>query len=261
MQVGRSYTFTKAITRRPATSVSRGLRDGHGPDPDPTVFVVQHAAYVAALKEAGAEVDELAALEDFPDSVFVEDAALCLQDAAIVLRPGTPSRLGEAACIRPALQTRFSDVIDLPGDGFVDGGDVLLSDNEAFIGLSARTDQAGFETLASVLTDFGYAPIRVETPPSILHFKTECGLLDAETIFATPKLAAVGQFDRYRVIETPIGEESAANIVRFNNVVLLSSGNPKSEALLKFHGFSVVVIDTTEAAKIDGGLSCMSLRF
>jgi len=261
MIAGRSYLFESAITRQPGKSVSFGLRDGNGSDPSAEVFLKQHAAYVSALKSTGASVDVLPPLEDFPDSVFVEDSALCLKEAAIVLRPGAPSRRGEAERIRPALEKRFPRVIELPGTGFVDGGDILLSDEDAFMGLSARTNEPGLDALASVLRGFGYSPIRVETPASILHFKTECGLLDSRTIFSTRKLASIGCFDNYRVIEAPEGEEGAANIVRFNNLLLVGRGYPRSEALLKSHGYEVVQMDTSEAAKIDGGLSCMSLRF
>lgn len=261
MMIGRCYRFGTAIVRVPSMSVVQGLRDGGGPNPSAENFLLQHEAYVAALKASGAQVEQLPALEEFPDSVFVEDSALCLKDAAIVLRPGAPSRFGEAALIRPTLENHFSRVMDLPGDGFLDGGDVLLSDGDAFIGLSARTNQAGFDALAAILANFGYAPIKIETPASILHFKTECGLLDSKTIFSTQNLASIGCFEDYKVILVPEGEEGAANIVRFNDNVLLSQDYPKSEALLKSHGYDVVVIDTSEPAKIDGGLSCMSLRF
>ena len=242
-------------------SVTLGLRDGSGPDPSARIFTQQHAAYISALKSAGVRVDELSSLEDFPDSVFVEDSALCLKDAAIILRPGAPSRFGEAQHMRSVLERHFSRVIELKGSGFVDGGDVLLSDSDAFIGLSARTDQAGLEELSSVLAEFSYRTVKVETPASILHFKTECGLLDSQTIFSTRKLAALGCFDNYRVVEVPEGEEGAANIVRMNDVVFVSDGYPRSKELLESRGYNVLVLDTSEAAKVDGGLSCMSLRF
>lgn len=242
-------------------SVAGGLRAGDGADPDAFVFAEQHAAYVSALESAGGLVTVLPALEDFPDSVFIEDPAICSGSTAIVLRPGARSRFGEAAALLPALVEFFEDVIDLPGEGSVDGGDVLLSDNEAFIGLSARTDQEGFNALAGVLGDLGYLARKVETPSSILHFKTDCGLLDSETIFASTALASTNCFSGYRVIEAPEGEEAAANLVRVNDVVLLSTGYPKSEELLNSHGYRVQTLDTSEAAKVDGGLSCMSLRF
>ncbi len=257
----RSFRFTQAITRRPAKSVSHGLREGAGPDPDAALFGEQHRAYVAALEKAGAEVVELPELEEFPDSVFVEDTTICIGDTAIVVRPGAPSRFGECEQICPTLKTRFTKVIDLPGDGFLDGGDVLLSDDTAFIGNSGRTNMAGLVALATLLKPLGYNPVQVNTPADILHFKTECGLLDERTIFATVKLASLGCFEGFRVIETPLGEEAAANIVRYNDVVFLSAGYPKSEALLREKGYDVVILDTSEAAKVDGGLSCMSLRF
>lgn len=258
---GRSYRFTHFLSRTPARSIVDGLRDGDGVDPDPELFEAQHAAYVEALLAAGGSVKVLPALEAFPDSVFIEDPAIVSGDTAIVLRPGAETRLGEAAALRPILLETFNTVIDLPDEGYVDGGDVLLSDTEAFIGLSARTDQAGFDALAGVLADLGYSARKVDTPASILHFKTDCGLLDSETIFASRTLTATDCFGGYRVIEAPEGEEAASNLIRVNDVVLLSSGHPRTEDLLASHGFEVKVLDTSEAAKVDGGLSCMSLRF
>ncbi len=261
MTEGRSFRFTHFLSRHPARSVVDGLRDGGGIDPDPALFGAQHAAYVKALEDIGGPVTLLPALEQFPDSVFIEDPAICSGDTAIALRPGTVSRFGETAELRPTLLGIFDTVIDLPGDGFVDGGDVLLTDHEAFIGLSARTDQTGFNALADVLNDLGYVARKVETPPNILHFKTDCGLLDSETIFSSCTLAATDCFSGYRVIEAPEGEEAAANLIRINDVVLLSAGHPKTEELLTTHGYTVRTLDTSEAARVDGGLSCMSLRF
>ena len=261
MTIGRSFRFSRAITRRPCASVVDGLRDNGGPDPDFALFEHQHADYCSALGDAGVEVLQLPEAEAFADSVFVEDTAICIGGVAIVLRPGAPSRLGEAALIRPALEQSFSRVVGLPGKGFVDGGDVLVSDDEVFIGLSARTNIEGFESLAAIAADLGYMPVKVETPETILHFKTECGLLDSNIVFATRALAATGCFKNYRVIEVPPSEEAAANIVRINEVVLISAGYPESAALLRENGYSVIELNTSEAAKIDGGLSCMSLRF
>ncbi|NQV45103.1 MAG: dimethylarginine dimethylaminohydrolase [Rhodospirillales bacterium] len=261
MTDGRSFRFSHFLSRKPAQTIVDGLREGDGASPDPDLFQAQHAAYVTALEAAGGTVTLLPALEDFPDSVFIEDPAIVTGNIAIVLRPGAESRFGEADALRPTLLEIFPTVIDLPGEGFVDGGDVLLSDNEVFIGLSARTDQAGFDALAGVLGDLGYRARKVETPPSVLHFKTDCGLLDSETIFASRTLAATDCFQGYRVIEAPDGEEAAANLVRINDVVLLRTGFPKTATLLRDNGYDVRSLDTSEAAKVDGGLSCMSLRF
>ena len=230
-------------------------------DPDPAVFKTEHDIYVNALEAAGLDVIRLPPLEDFPDSVFVEDTAICVDGVAILLRPGAPSRRGESTAIQPALEDVFSEVVSLPGQGFVDGGDVLLTDDHAFIGLSKRTNEAGIKALATLLSDHGYGVRRVETPGHILHFKTDCGLIDAETIFATKALAEMACFDGYNLLLAPDGEEAAANLIRVNETVMLSAGFPKTEAMLRTAGYQVRVIPTTQAALVDGGLSCMSLRF
>lgn len=256
-----SFQFKHAIVRRPSASIAKGLRALQGPDPDPDKFTSQHDAYISALEAAGLCVTVLPALEDFPDSVFVEDAGLCIADTAIVLRPAAPTRRGEAAAVRPELKNAFQTVIDLPGPGFVDGGDILVSDCETMIGLSARTDAQGIDTLSGILDDLGVRCRLVETPQQILHFKTDCGLLDGETILSTPRLAATGCFEAYRVIETAPGEDAAANAIRVNDKVFLSANHPHTADRLSSAGYDIVVLDTSEAAKVDGGLSCMSLRF
>lgn len=261
MRPEASFRFSHAVTRQPGISVAQGIRDGAGPDPDADAFLREHDAYVQALRAAGAEVTVLEPLEDFPDSVFVEDPALCVAGAAIILRPGAESRFGERIPMRDALEKIFNRVIELPEGGFVDGGDILVTGREVLIGLSARTDEAGVAQLDQILTELG-APLRiVRTPPEILHFKTGCGLLDAETIFATAPLVRSGCFAGYRVVECPEGEEPAANLIRVNDTVFLAKGFPRTAALLRDKGYSVRELSVAEAAKLDGGLSCMSLRF
>jgi len=227
------------------------------------LFREQHEGYVAALDDAGVRVTRLDPLEEFPDSVFIEDAALCLGDVAILMRPGAPTRFGESAALRPTLQEIFSTVIELPaqGDAFIEAGDILVTDDEVLVGLSARTNPDGFRALRAVVGEFGYRARRVETPTDVLHFKTDCGLLDSETVFATRRLAASGCFSGLRVVEAPAAEEAAANLIRVNERVLMSSGYPQTEALLSELGYSVVALPTGEAAKVDGGPSCLSLRF
>ena len=257
----RSCTFSRAIAREPGNSVARGLRASRGIDPDPELFQSEHRTYVQCLEANGLDVTLLPALEDFPDSVFVEDAAICTGKTAVLLRPGAPSRRHEADAVKPVLDYVFEELITLPGDGFVDGGDVLLTEDEALIGLSERTNQAGFDALSSVLSTLGYRPRKVETPADILHFKTDCGLLDGETIFATRRLAQTRCFDAYRVILAPDGEEAAANLIRVNDVVMISAGYPKTMSVLTKAGYKVQTVPTSQAALIDGGLSCLSLRF
>ncbi|MCH8169485.1 MAG: dimethylarginine dimethylaminohydrolase [Proteobacteria bacterium] len=262
----RSYTFSHAITRAPGAGVARGLREVDTGAPDLALFQAHHAAYVAALRATGAEVTELAALEAFPDGVFVEDAALSLPKGAVILRPGAPSRLGEAAAMAPILARFYGEVAAITGPnniegGFIEGGDILVTEREILVGRSARTDAAGIAELTRLVAPWGYTVRELQTPPGVLHFKTDCSLLDEDTILATPRLAACGCFDGYRVILTPEGEEAAANAIRFNDVVLAPAGFPRTAETLARAGYDVREIPNSEAARLDGGMSCLSLRF
>lgn len=257
----RSFEFTHALCRAPARSVTDGLRATDHGDPNPDRFATEHSAYVAALRDAGCDVTVLPADEAFPDSVFIEDPALVLNGVAIVLRPGAESRIGEAAALRPALVDTMKDVVDLKSAGYVDGGDILCTDDHVLIGLSARTNRQGAEDLRPLVEALGYEMKILTTPPEILHFKTESSLLDAQTILATPALAASGAFEGMAVIETPAGEEAAANAIRVNDRVFLSAGYPRTAEKLDKAGYALTVLDTSQAALVDGGLSCMSLRY
>ena len=161
----------------------------------------------------------------------------------------------------PVLARFYSEVAAIQGPGFIEGGDILVTEREILAGRSARTDAAGIAELTRRLAPWGYRTRELETPPGVLHFKTDCSLLDEETILATPRLAASGCFDGYRVILTAEGEEAAANSVRFNGVVLTPAGFPRTAEALARAGYDVREIPNTEAAKLDGGMSCLSLRF
>lgn len=256
-----SYRFSHALVRTPGQSIAKGLRAGGGENPDPQHFQIEHRAYIRALEEAGVAVEVLPPLEEFPDSVFIEDAALCLPGGAVVLRPGAPTRTGEAAVVSEALEPHFGDVRTIGESGFIEGGDILVTDREIIVGLSARTDRAGAERLRDCVSDWGMTVRILETPPGVLHFKTACGLLDGETILITRRMADLGFFEGYRTLVIPEGEEAAANAIRVNDRVFVSVGSPKTAELLSGTGYHVIPLATGEAAKVDGGLSCMSLRF
>lgn len=257
----RSYHFTHAITRKPGRSITGGLRAVDTGAPDLQVMLDHHAAYVLVLKSTGATVVELDASDDFPDSVFVEDTALCLPEGAIVMRPGAPSRLGEAAEMAPHLRALYGQVLEINGPGFIEGGDILVTEREILIGRSARTDAAGIAELTKLVAPWGHKVREVFTPPGVLHFKTDCSLLDGDTILSTDRLAASGCFDSYRVIHTAPGEEAAANSIRFNDIVIMPAGFPGTRAAILAAGFTVREIGNSECAKLDGGMSCLSLRF
>ncbi|MEE9374842.1 MAG: arginine deiminase family protein [Rhizobiaceae bacterium] len=260
----KSFIFSHAITCAPASSIVDGLRAVDIGSPDLELFKTDHENYIEALKYTGAEVIELPAMETFPDSVFVEDAALCLQEGAVIMRPGAPSRLGEASAMRPHLERLYGDVITIEGqgdNGFIEGGDILVTEREILVGRSQRTDAEGIAELRELVSRWGYEAREVHTPPDVLHFKTDCSLLDENTILATKRLAATGCFEGYEVIHTADGEEACANSIRFNALVIMPSGFPVTASRLRERGYSIREIGNTEAAKLDGGMSCLSLRF
>lgn len=255
------YEFNAAIVRKPGASVVDGLRADDRGNPTHAGVMAEHEAYVAALRTAGVDVTVLPPLEDFPDSIFVEDPALVFTQGAIMLRPGAATRAGETAEIAPVLQSMFETVLDLPTPGFADGGDVLVTPQAVMIGLSARTDRAGAEGLRAALGTLGRKAEIVQTPKGVLHFKTDCSLLDEDTVLVTHRLAGTGFFKGLKEVVVPMGEEPAANALRVNEVVFVGSDYPRTIELLDKTGYKVVPLRTSEIGKIDAGLSCMSLRW
>lgn len=254
------FDFTHAIVRTPGLSVAQGLRDGEGPDPDFGRVLIEHATYVDALRDAGVEVDLLPPEEGYPDSIFVEDTALVFGEGAILLRPGAESRAGEAGLIEPVLRRHFDTVLALE-TGHVDGGDVLVTPSAVIIGLSHRTDRQGAEALSGLLARLGKTALVADTPKGVLHFKTGCSLVDEETVFALPAMVGCEAFAGLRVVETPEGEEGAANLMRVTDRVFIGEHWPKSIEMLGAMGADTVPLPVSEIAKIDAGLSCMSLRW
>lgn len=255
------YQFTHALCRAPAPSAIHGIRADGGPDPDFAGLAAEHAAYVATLRDLGLTVDVLSPLAAFPDALFTEDVALTFPEGAILLRPGAPTRAGEVAHIRAALAVYHAQLLEMTGPGYADGGDVLRLADRVIIGLSDRTDRAGAEELAALLGKLGRRAEIAETPPGVLHFKTGCGLIDENTILAVPELASCPQFAGLEVVLTPLGENPAANILRVRNAVLVGDRWLATRAMLTARGIDARPLATDQIARIDAGLSCMSLRW
>lgn len=256
----RVFDFDSAIVRQPGRSVVNGISSA-GVAPSYDGVLAEHRAYVAALRDVGLAVDVLPPLEAFPDSVFVEDPALVFGEGAILLKPGVASRLGEADEMRAALHRHFDRVLALEGDEYADGGDVMVTPDEVFIGLSRRTTRKGAEALAAKLAALGRKARIAETPGDILHFKTASSLLDEGTVMATEAMAQSGIFSGLKVVVVPKGEEGAANFLRVNDVVFVGARFPCTIALLQSLGFDARGLPVGEIAKLDAGLSCMSLRW
>ena len=258
--VRKLFEFDSALVRQPGKSVVNGLSSQAGPRPEFAEVAREHGAYIQALEDCGLAVEVLPALEDYPDSIFVEDPALALGDAAILLRPGAPSRRGEPDQIESDLRRGFARVLRLES-GFADGGDLLLTATGMLIGLSSRTDRAGANSLGALLRELGIESRIVTTPAGTLHFKSDCALIAADHVLCTAAMARSGTFDGYRLLVVPDGEQRAANSLRVNDTILAGEEFPRTIDLLRAAGYAVRALPVRAIGRLDAGLSCMSLRW
>lgn len=255
--------FEQAIVRTPSDSFPNGLTPGHLGTADAQLAKAQHKEYIQQLESAGLKVTVLPEMIDFPDSCFVEDPALVTDRVAILTNPSDPSRSGETAHIEEAIRAVYGDRVErISAPGTLEGGDICQAGNHFFIGISERTNRAGAEQLAAIVTRYGftYDFISILEIPGLLHLKTgmtyvgDNTILGYETILNHPALAG------YRKIIVDMDEEYASNCIRLNDIVLFPAGFPKTQAKLEAAGFKLRLIDVSEFRKQDGGLSCLSLR-
>ena len=251
--------FSAAITRMPADTAVDGLRAVDTGAVDIELMTEQHIEYQEALRQAGAIVTELPALPAYPDAQFVEDTALCLPNLVVMMRPGAETRRGEVAPMREVLSPLFENIADIT-DGCIEAGDILTTPFEVLVGLSARTNQTGADQLRQILNGHGYPMQILKTPSDVLHFKTDCSLIADQCIRSTQRLASNGCFEGYQTLLVPTGEEAAANMIRYNDHIIMPAGFPKTETMLRAKGFAIICVGNSECAKIDGGMSCLSLR-
>jgi dimethylargininase len=255
--------FLRAIVRPPAPNFSRGLTTAGLGLPDYERALEQHEAYCAALVHCGLTVTRLAPDEDYPDSTFVEDTAVLTSRCAVLTRSGAPSRTGEVASIRLALAEFFPSLNAIEAPGTVDGGDVCEAGKHFFIGLSERTNEAGASQLAAFLSPFGYtcSLLDIRSSSSLLHLKSGLAYLGNSRLVVTERLACRADFVGYDHLIVNNAEAYAANCVRVNDYVLVAAGYPVFTARLRELGYQTIELEMTEFEKMDGGLSCLSLRF
>jgi dimethylargininase len=256
--------FTKAIVRSPGRNFVSGLTSVNLGPPDFKLALEQHDAYCRALESCGLEIIRLAPDEDHPDSTFVEDTAILTARGAIITRPGARSRLGEIESIEPVLHQHYAKVQSIHEPGTVDGGDVCEAGEHFFIGISRRTNEEGANQLARWLDSLGYSSslIDIRGLSNILHLKSGLAYLgDRHLVVIEPLLLSDDEFCNYTLICLSSAEQYAANCLSLNGKVLVAAGFEETKKELEHLGYQTIALEMSEFQKMDGGLSCLSLRF
>ncbi|MDL2219872.1 N(G),N(G)-dimethylarginine dimethylaminohydrolase [Ruminococcaceae bacterium OttesenSCG-928-O06] len=255
--------FTHAIVRTPCPAVVQGITSNPQLGaPDYEKALLQHAAYVKALESCGLAVTQLAPEDAFPDSCFVEDTAVLSERCAVITLPGAQSRAGEAALMAPTIAQFYpaQHIHTITAPGTLEGGDVMRVGDCFYVGASARTNAEGIRQFAAFLAPYGYTAKQVPLR-QVLHLKTGVNYLEDGNMLVSGEFVDAPQFTAFHREVIPAGEEYAANSLWVNGRVLVPEGYPKTRAIIEGLGYAVLPVDTGEFAKIDGGLSCLSLRF
>jgi dimethylargininase len=255
--------FRNAIVRPPAENFAEGLTTVDLGVPDVTKALDQHAACSEALERCGLALTRLDPDPRFPDSTFIEDSGVLTPRGAILTRPGAPSREGEVAAIATALSAFFREPARIEAPGTVDGGDVCEAGDHFFIGVSRRTNPEGARQLARHLAALGYSSeeIDIRGMSEILHLKSGIAAVDERRLVVMEALADHPAFRDYERLVVAPHETYAANCVRVNDAILIAAGFPQFEAAARRLPLDVIVLEVSEFQKMDGGLSCLSLRF
>jgi dimethylargininase len=255
--------FRNAIVRVPSRTLADGLTTARLGRPDLDTAFAQHADYCAALQQCGLRLTRLEADDSLPDATFVEDTAILADRVAILTNPGAPSRQGEVAAVRDALSAFYASLETITAPGTLDGGDICQMEDHFFIGLSHRTNELGARQLGEILSRHGYPSTTVEIRdvPALLHLKSGLAALDGGRLVLIEGLAGHAAFRGYETIPVAADELYAANCVQVNDHVLVAAGFPRLHASLRDLGYAPIVLDISEFQKMDGGLSCLSLRF
>lgn len=251
--------WTNAITRKPGKNFATGLTTAKLGKPNYGLVLRQHAAYVNALKAVGLAVIELDPLPAYPDAHFVEDTAVVTPEMAVITNPGAASRQGEEKSIAEALaQYRRLENIQAPGT--LDGGDVLMIDNHFLIGISERTNLQGAEQFGNILKKYAKTWSTIQVGAG-LHFKSSVNYVGKNTLIVTRNFADHGALQAYDKIIVSAEEEYAANVLWINDYLLAPKGFTDTKTKLKALDLEIIELDVSEMQKMDGGLTCLSLRF
>lgn len=226
---------------------------------DVAVAAAQHDAYERTLRSLGCDVRHIPVADDYPDSVFVEDTAVVLDEVAIVMRPGAESRRGENASVAHALAP-FRRLEWIAEPATIDGGDVLRLGRSLYVGVGARTDEAAADQLARYVGPFGYRVTTVGVG-ECLHLKSAVTELRPGLVLANPAWVGADTFADHQAIEIDPSEPFAANVLRVGEALISAAAHERTNARLRSAGLAVITVDVSELAKAEAGVTCCSLVF
>ena len=252
--------FSKAIVRTPAKSLVRGITTAGLGEPGYELALEQHRQYVAALESCDLAVEVMEAEEDYPDAMFIEDTALLMPRCAIVTNPGAALRRGEVSRVSTRLSQYYGEVESIKAPGTVDAGDIMMVGDHCYIGLSNRTNEDGASQVIEILAAHDYSGSMIPISES-LHLKSSVSYLENNNLVVTGELCDKTEFDQFKQIRISEAERYAANCIWINERVLVPAGFRKSAEMISALGYAVIELDVSEFRKLDGGLSCLSLRF
>ena len=255
--------FKNVIVKTPCSKITDGITSA--PElgkPDYALALKQHASYIEALKKCGVEVTVLPADENFPDSCFVEDTAVLTRKCAIITNPGAESRNREIESMIPVIKKFYpEDCIEyIQAPGTLEGGDVMMVGDHFYVGKSARTNEEGIRQFIAILEKYGLTGSEVELT-EVLHLKTGVNYIENNNMLVSGEFITKPEFAKYNRYEIPAEEAYAANCIWVNDKVIVPANFPAVKKIVEDLGYEVLTVDTSEFRKIDGGLSCLSLRF
>ena len=255
--------FKNAIVRRPCKAMTEGITSA--PElgkPDYELALIQHDSYIEALKKCGVEVTVLPADERYPDSCFVEDPAVITRKCAIITNPGAPSRNGEKLEIIGAVRKFFKEEeIEYINDpGTLEGGDVMMVGDHFYVGRSARTNEEGIRQFIAILEKYGLTGSEV-TLEEVLHLKTGVNYIENNNMLVSGEFINKPDFAKFNKLIVPEAEAYGANCIWMNDKVIVPEGYSEVTKAVEAAGYPIIFVDTSEFRKLDGGLSCLSLRF
>jgi len=252
--------FKNAIVRKPCKNMVKGLTTAKLGKPDFELACEQHQNYIEALKTCGLKVDILEADEDYPDSTFIEDVALLTPHCAIITIPGAPSRKGEVDGVIETIEKYYNNIEFIKEPGTIEPGDIMMVGDHYYIGISERTNLEGARQMMEFLKKYNMGATTVELQ-EVLHLKTGLAYLEHNNLVAAGEFISAKAFQQFNILEIESKESYAANCIWMNDKVIIPKGYPNAKRIIENSGYQTLEVDVSEFKKLDGGLSCLSLRF